>query len=221
MRNLMEDLREDFVKNLMQRGVVLLAVCLFLTSYGAFGQQNIGQQTTYKADSLRAATLKKIQEKEERLRAFKKRIGFGGNVLATFSPVMIEVAPTVSFQVSKRFRPSVGVVFNYFKPTPKDLFRPESVAYGFKTNAQYQLLKYIQLQAEYELLHISSQNKTISTESIWQHNPQIGGGLRLPLGALQLNVVALYNFNYQANYSLYPSPWKVQFGLQINNIVSK
>ncbi len=144
---------------------------------------------------------------------WKERISFGGNTLVTISPVFVDISPLIRYKASKRLLIQTGGVFNYLKPKKDDKTRRESTSYGGRFGVQYHPLSWFHLYGEAEGLSVMQQSPSLPKERRWQWNPNLGGGLSLPAGAVQLQVTILYNFNYQPNFSTYPTPWIFRIGV--------
>ncbi|MGD1842620.1 MAG: hypothetical protein ACFB0B_17255 [Thermonemataceae bacterium] len=182
-----------------------LLFILFLSYFFGFAYNSYAQ----------ARTAKKKKEKKEENTFLKERLIFGGNFSATFSPTMIDVAPTLGIRVTERFVPGIGISYNYYKPRANTDDRPEGSSYGGRIWAQYHFLKWAYLQAEYEAQNLVPRSE--ETLRTWQYNPQVGGGVTISLVKMAyVQFTALYNLNYERDLSLYPSPWVFRVGFGFN-----
>jgi hypothetical protein len=143
-----------------------------------------------------------------------KRWVWGGNFSLIFKPFLLDLSPTLGYRLNQSFTAGIGIGGIYNRNQLKDSTISKTVFTG-RAFTQVQLWKIINAQVEYELMQSNVRNEeTKLVQRKLLANPLAGGGLRLPIFAgVSLQVSVLYNFNYQKEFSPYPSPWIFRMGL--------
>ena len=147
-----------------------------------------------------------------------KRWQFGGNLsLFLGDPLLLDVSPTVAYNISQKFRTGVGANYRYSVFKTKD---STTQVLGANTFIHFQPLPWFFVIGEYEGVNVPNPAWASGPESapkrIWQLSPLLGAGLRVRLlRLLQLNISLLRDFNYQPGISPYPNPWRFRMGFSL------
>ena len=149
---------------------------------------------------------------------FSEKIGkrwvWGGNFSVIFKPVLVNVSPTLGYRLSEKITTGVGIGGIYNRVPYSDSTINKTVFTG-SVFTKLTMWKILNAQVEYELMQSNVKNsETGIKRSKILHNPLAGGGLKLPIFQnVSLQLTLLYNFNYNKEFSPYPSPWIFRMGL--------
>ncbi len=148
--------------------------------------------------------------------SFWDRTNLGGNFGLSFGRVTyIEASPLLMYNVNERLQLGPGLTYIYLRNNVRPFVYSTSV-YGGRLFGRYFVLPDAFVQTELETLNFEERNADFNGRyTIF--NPLVGGGYRVPGGRLGggFFFTALYNLNYQANLSPYPSPLIVRVGVAI------
>lgn len=146
--------------------------------------------------------------------SFWDRTNLGGNFGFSFGRVTyIEASPLLIYNVNERLQLGPGLTYIYLRNNVQPFVYSTSI-FGGRLFGRYFVLPDAFLQTELETLNFEERNADFSGRyTIF--NPLVGGGYRIPGGRLGggFFFTALYNLNYQANLSPYPSPLIVRVGV--------
>lgn len=163
------------------------------------------------------------QNKEQKVRksAFENgesRVFFGGNLGLSFGAyTYIELAPTIGYKFTPRFRAGIGPEYLFFKWREINY---KSSIYGFRNFASFSILKDINevinlnisdifLYGENEVLNISvdtDSSSAVAFERGWYDLLLGGFGVRMPIGSSAgVSLLILWGLNPNAQI-LYSNP---------------
>lgn len=188
----------------MKRHTLFLALFLFLS--GALSAQ------------IAAPTETQPRKKEVNESGFDRRNLFtGGNFgLQLGQSAYFELSPNIGYKVTERFRPGVGLNYQYWRQKDNAGGKISQSIVGWRAFGSYTLLENIIGYSEYENLRIKFQNQNVYVSNIWA-----GLGYRQWLGENSaIDMILLYNTLYNEGSqgirpALYGSPWNLKMGLII------
>ncbi|NJN42706.1 MAG: hypothetical protein HC811_11195 [Flammeovirgaceae bacterium] len=148
---------------------------------------------------------------------WQDRTYVGGGLGLSFSSDFdfVSISPIVGYMVTPRFSPGIGFTYrytNYKYLTPS----VNTNDYGFNVFMRYIVYGPLFLQAQYEYLNYEYPVSSTTTERFDFSSFQLGGGFFQPIGRRAgFFAMALYNFNYDDNaqYNAYSSPWILRVGI--------
>jgi len=156
-------------------------------------------------------------------RKFGEKLTYGGNIGLTFgNQTVIELAPMVGYRVTEKFMVGLGVNYFYYRfrgnLAINNVISPysfEANLYGGRAILQYVIIPQAFLYFEQEMMNTQYIDRNDGlTKRTWLANPLAGVGYRQSVGGWSaMNIMVLYNLNYQPNFSFYPSPWIIRVGV--------
>ncbi len=144
-----------------------------------------------------------------------ERFTFGGNLGGQIAgnPIFFDVSPIVGYRASERFTIGVGGTYMFYSYKSGTYTNSTSI-YAGRYFGMYAFVPQIFAYAEHEFMNTQYFDQVDFTfKRRWLSSPLIGIGFRQPIGGrASFNVIALYNLNYQKEYSPYGSPLVLRFG---------
>lgn len=161
------------------------------------------------------------QTKKLSSRNLKDRLVFGGGAGMQFGDETdIMVAPKVGYYLTDKIVVGVGLMYEYYSIDYDRIYGFGGIystnVYGGSLFADYFIYKNFFLHLEPELINYqygyytvdANNNYTWETGRMWVGSYFVGGGFRQRLGRKgYVQIMLLYNLNYNSNLSPYPSPW--------------
>jgi hypothetical protein len=211
----------------------LLLLVLIFTHHNAFSQyvdknkrqtkdsiQNTPKTTTPQSNTkIQPTETNKTQIKPKKSndlaqQSFWQRLTIGGNfAYQGGSQTAIDISPMVGYRFSEKFIGGIGGTY-FFYQYKGNGFNIQSSLYGGRVFAQYLVIPQAFLYTEQEMMttqYYDQVDQTIKQKLLF--NPLVGAGYRQSIGDRSgVNLMVLYNLNFQPNYSIYSSPWVVRVG---------
>lgn len=158
------------------------------------------------------------EKKEVREGGFDRHNLFtGGNFgLQLGQSTYFELSPNIGYKVSERFRPGVGLNYQYWRQKDQTAGNVSQSIVGWRAFGSYTILENIIGYGEYENLRIKFQNQNVYVSNVWA-----GLGYRQWLGENSaIDMMVLYNTMYNEGSqgirpALYGSPWNLKMGVII------
>lgn len=138
----------------------------------------------------------------------------GGNFGAQFGSItFIDLSPAVGYRLTPRFRPGVGVTYQYWRQKDFTGAIWKRNIYGTRVFGSYQVLENVIGYGEYETLRINL------GQDVWIYNWWMGAGYRQWISNNSaIDLLVLYNLNYEEggiHQFFYGTPWNIKMGLVI------
>lgn len=147
----------------------------------------------------------------------KHKLFTGGNFgLQLGQSAYFELSPNIGYKVTERFRPGVGLNYQYWRQKDNAGGKVSQSIVGWRAFGSYTILENIIGYGEYENLRIQFQNQNIYLSNVWA-----GLGYRQWLGENSaIDMMLLYNTLYNEGSqgirpALYGSPWNLKMGIII------
>jgi hypothetical protein len=138
------------------------------------------------------------------------KIYLGGYFGMTFgSYTNIELSPIVGYNFTKDFSMGFGIIYSYYSYNtnlPTGNAKISSSNWGFRVNANYVLLKFIRLGAEYQYLSVDTYNGQLSPDGspIYDKEPYnilfLGGGINQRMGGHASMFIMFYYDIFETGY---------------------
>lgn len=157
---------------------------------------------------------------------FKERLVLGANIqLVSTQPLIIDTSPVVGYKIDKRFSIDVGVTYRvrlteYPKNstgTPRNA--KDELTYGYRAFSEYIFWKGFYVHGEYERISKEFEVKSATNtptdlfQRKWVEAALLGVGKSYNInGKVKGSISLLYNFIYNIEEQVYPSPWVFRFG---------
>jgi len=157
----------------------------------------------------------KVQKPNElSQQSFWQRLTLGGNfAYQAGTQTAIDISPMVGYRFSEKFIGGIGGTYFYYQYKGNG-FNIQSSLYGGRVFAQYLIIPQAFLYTEQEMMttqYYDQVDQTVKQRLLF--NPLVGAGYRQSIGDRSgINLMVLYNLNFQPNYSIYSSPWVVRVG---------
>lgn len=152
--------------------------------------------------------------KKKREYPWKDKITYGGNFQAFFgNPTFIYVSPSIGYQLTEKLNAGIGMIYNYTKVDYGVYGKYSQSIFGGHSYARYSVTPSFFVQGQYDRLRQPDYYHIMPGKKIWVDYAMAGAGYSQPIGeAVAFNTVVMYNFTYDARYSIYPSPFIFQVG---------
>ena len=161
-----------------------------------------------------AATKYSVPPPSKQKSDWKKKIYLGGYFGASFgSYTNVEISPIIGYNFTRDFSMGVGVIYSYYAYDTNIPGAPKvsSSNWGFRMNANYVLLKFIRLGAEYQFLNVDRWTGNINPDGslIYEKEPYnilfVGAGINQRFGGNASLFIMVYydvlqNDYYNDNY---------------------
>ncbi|MCW3076939.1 MAG: hypothetical protein JWO32_1548 [Bacteroidetes bacterium] len=155
-------------------------------------------------------------EKRKKDNAWKEKFTYGGNFQAYFgNPTFIYVSPSIGYMILDNVNVGVGMIYNYTHVDYGSSGKYSQSIFGGHSYIRYSFTPSFFLQGQFDkLLQPDIYNFKNPNQKIWIDYVMGGAGYSQPIGqSVVFNTSLMYNFTYNAKYSIYPSPFVFQIGI--------
>ncbi|MGZ3920379.1 MAG: hypothetical protein ACXVNO_06705 [Bacteroidia bacterium] len=147
---------------------------------------------------------------------WQDKVTVGGNFQAFFgNPTFVYLSPSVGYLVLDNLNIGVGMIYNYTRADYGVYGKYSQSIFGGHSYARYNVTPSFFLQGQFDKLSQPDYyNFNNPNSKIWIDYAMAGVGYSQPMGSkVMLNTSIMYNFTYNARYSIYPSPYVFQIGI--------
>lgn len=150
---------------------------------------------------------------------FKERLYAASNFqLLSYQPITFDFSPALGYRINTRF--IVGIGGTYRQSFSDSIPKLSADVFGYKVFSSYDIPGNFFLYSEFARNTTKVKKESQSTVSRTFHNALLLGlGRKFKIHTkVDMTLVAAYNFLRQANDPIYPSPWIIRIGFQLNEL---
>lgn len=151
-------------------------------------------------------------------RTFQERLLLGLNFqMINLSPLSIELAPMAGYRFNSRLSVGVGGMYRQTFADTMTSLSPNVI--GYKGFISYEIVSAFFAYGEYARNSPGVQQVEGVSQRLWKETSLIGIGRKFSISKyLDMSVLALYDFFYKKEDSIYAHPFIIRVGFQLSDV---